>query len=149
MVSVAAKLEPEIRIFKPIRAAKTSSNAQGDTHAHRTKPGVTNSRDTPPILAVEPWVKDVTLVVTRGSLSAGRSAELSRSGCGGPCMFRAARVSALHRLLGLAPGQAPMWLCSRDSCTALDLLGRVVAVSLLTAMVLGRSFGLRRGAHRS
>jgi hypothetical protein len=50
-------------------------------------------------------------------------------------------TSALHRLLRITPGYAPEWLCSRDSCTGIDLLTAVPALPFLGAAVLSKLFG--------
>ena len=44
--------------------------------------------------------------------------------------------SILHRLLGVTPGYAPMWLSSRDSCNGFDLLAAVQAAGFFTTIVL-------------
>ena len=54
----------------------------------------------------------------------------------GPC------PSTLHRFLGLAPGEVPVWLLSRDSCAGLDLLSSLLAVFGVAGIMVGSSLGI-------
>jgi hypothetical protein len=53
-----------------------------------------------------------------------------------------APASLLHRLLGLTPGHAPTWICSRNSCEGLDLLIFVEVIAIFGACLLGQFHGL-------
>ena len=52
-----------------------------------------------------------------------------------------APASLLHRLLGLTPGYAPMWVCSRDSCLGIDIFAIAPTVIIIASFVLGHLLG--------
>ena len=51
--------------------------------------------------------------------------------------LKVAPGSALHRFLRITPGYAPLWLCSGESCTGIDVLTVVAGLLVGCGVVLG------------
>ena len=56
-------------------------------------------------------------------------------------LYLHAHISTLHRLLDMAPGNAPERLCARNSCMGLDLLSLAEVAPVVSAFALGRLCG--------
>ncbi len=48
----------------------------------------------------------------------------------------------LHRVLGITPGNAPVWLCSRNPCEGIDLLTPIAPAIFICMIILAVRVGL-------
>lgn len=55
---------------------------------------------------------------------------------------RIAEGAFLHWVLGITPGYAPVWLCSRNSCEGIDLLTPIAPAMFICMIILAVRVGL-------
>ena len=101
-------------------------------------PGKTRSREAARCQAGKPDVRCAPL--GRRLDSAGHSPSVTIT-LRRPVFTYMARISTLHRLLDMAPGNAPERLCARNSCMGLDLLSLAEVAPVVSAFALGRLCG--------